>query len=274
MSSSNKTPSSGSKTFHIGTAGWSIPRDFAAAFAAEGSGLVRYGEVLGCAEINSTFYRSHRASTYARWAASVTEQFRFSVKVPKTITHECALAPAPALMTNFIEEVSQLASRLGPILFQLPPRQAFDRKLANDFFAMFRKQYAQGPAVLEPRHASWYSDEARAVLEAFHISRVIADPAIKVKGAAEDQGAAETKGAAGDQGGDSSLVYFRLHGSPRTYYSPYSDEWLETLAAKLSAQGLQREIWCIFDNTASGAAMGNALELTRLMKAGRSTPAL
>src|SRR5688572_17535989 len=74
--------------YYIGCAGWSLPKKFADAFPAEGSHLVRYAARLPAVEINSSFYRPHRPTTYEKWAASVPTGFRFSVKVPKWITHE------------------------------------------------------------------------------------------------------------------------------------------------------------------------------------------
>jgi uncharacterized protein YecE (DUF72 family) len=77
----------GAKLF-VGTAGWSLDRRYAAHFPGAGSHLQRYSGSFNAAEINSSFHRPHRRSTYERWAASVPEDFRFSVKLPKTITHE------------------------------------------------------------------------------------------------------------------------------------------------------------------------------------------
>ena len=71
----------------VGTAGWALPVAFRDQFPADGSHLARYASVFGAVEINSSFYRAHLRSTYSRWAASVPEDFRFSVKMPKTITH-------------------------------------------------------------------------------------------------------------------------------------------------------------------------------------------
>ena len=240
-----------SGTLHIGTAGWAIPREQAGRFRSAGTALARYGEVLRCAEINSTFYRSHRASTYSRWIDSVPEHFRFSLKVPKAITHECGLAPEPERMRAFLDEARLLGPKLGPILFQLPPRQRFFEDTARVFFELFRDAFPAGDAVLEPRHADWFSVEADDLLQRFRMGRVVADP--------------PPTPAASETGGDRALVYYRLHGSPRTYYSSYSPEVLQALAMDLRRHAVQSQIWCIFDNTASGAAMSNALSLLRMV---------
>ncbi|MGI4827417.1 MAG: DUF72 domain-containing protein [Janthinobacterium lividum] len=234
----------------IGTAGWSIPRAQAAAFGAEGTGLARYAGVLRCVEINSTFYRPHRASTFARWAEAVPEDFRFSLKAPKTITHEGSLAPAPAEVRAFLEQIGHLGQKLGPILLQLPPRQQFDRATAQAFLSEWRNRYPTGAIVLEPRHRTWFTAEAEAVLEELRIARVAADPPLAPE--------------ASQPAGDKATVYYRLHGSPRVYYSSYTGERMEALAAEMKAHARESVVWCIFDNTASGAAMENALGLIDL----------
>ena len=87
----------------IGTAGWNIRRDSAQHFAESGTHLARYAARFQAVEINSSFYRPHRTSTYARWADSVPSEFRFSVKLPKQMTHELRLNVSAELM----ERISQ-----------------------------------------------------------------------------------------------------------------------------------------------------------------------
>ena len=81
----------------VGCAGWSLPRVAWPEFPAAGTHLQRYAVHLNAVEINSSFYRPHQPATYARWAASVPESFRFSVKLPKTITHQQRLRDCDAL---------------------------------------------------------------------------------------------------------------------------------------------------------------------------------
>jgi uncharacterized protein YecE (DUF72 family) len=232
----------------IGTAGWSIPKQCAKDFPQTGTHLARYSQLLPCAEINSSFYRSHRLSTWEKWAGSVPGDFRFSVKAPKAITHELNLACGPEPLKIFLAEVKILATKLGPILFQLPPKAFFKPTVAEAFFTMLRDQHSE-PIVLEPRHPTWFTAEANLLLQKFHIARVAADP--------------PRIAAAATAGGWNQLLYCRLHGSPRMYYSAYPETYLRTLAATI-AQQQAKEIWCIFDNTASGAALGNAQTLLGL----------
>jgi uncharacterized protein YecE (DUF72 family) len=233
--------------FYIGTAGWNVPGIHARHFISEGSHLVRYGQKLNCAEINSCFYREHKAETYRRWAASVPEGFRFAVKAPRSITHEGQLrAEGREAFRRFLHQTSALGEKRGPVLLQSPPSLAFDKTVTLSFFNMFRELY-DGPAVLEPRHASWFGAEPDSILREFHIARAAADPALVPE-------AAQPSGWPG-------LAYFRLHGSPRRYYSTYSEEFLALLAEDLPRLSTSAAAWCIFDNTASGAALANALEL-------------
>ena len=82
-------------------------------------------------EINSSFYRPHRTATYERWAASVPEDFRFAVKVPKAITHERRLKDASDLLDRFLSEAGGLGPKLGPLLVQLPPSLSFQAGIAD-----------------------------------------------------------------------------------------------------------------------------------------------
>jgi uncharacterized protein YecE (DUF72 family) len=142
-------------TVHIGTAGWSISSAAASRFPLDGSHLQRYAQVLDCVEINSSFYRPHQPSTYARWAASVPEHFRFSVKLPRSITHERRLRDCAAELDRFAGEVMQLGNKLGCVLVQLPPSLRFEADVASAFFHALR-QRVDGMLACEARHPSWF----------------------------------------------------------------------------------------------------------------------
>jgi uncharacterized protein YecE (DUF72 family) len=230
---------------HLGTAGWSIRREHASTFSSDGTHLERYATVFDSVEINSCFYRPHRFATYERWAASVPEHFRFAVKLPKVITHESKLANVVPALERFLGETAGLGSKLGPVLVQLPPSFAFDGPLSDSFFTELRSRFA-GDVVLEPRHESWFTDAVDAMLVRHRVARVAADPA-RVPPAAEP-------------GGYEGIVYLRLHGSPRMYYSAYPPESLEHISRVIERKASTAiSTWCIFDNTALGAATTDAL---------------
>ena len=234
---------------YIGTAGWSIPRAASARFASEGSHLERYARVLPCAEINSSFYRPHQPATYAKWAASTPKTFRFAVKVPKFITHEMRFKKSRTAFEQFLGETGGLGARRGPLLVQLPPSFAFEPRGATSFFKMVRELTAS-PVVCEPRHPSWFTPTAEALLIRFEIARVAADP--------------PTSPVSDVPGGWTGLAYFRLHGSPRMYWSRYAPEYIARLATQIFDLSKNSDVWCIFDNTATGSAIENALELQAL----------
>jgi uncharacterized protein YecE (DUF72 family) len=176
------------------------------------------------------------------------------VKAPKTVTHDAALeltAECTAALNAFLVQVRLLGPKLGPILFQLPPKQAFNAARAVMFFEHLRRHH-QGAVVVEPRHASWFSAEADSLLCDLGVARAAADPA-RVPEASEP-------------GAFRSLVYYRLHGSPRQYYSEYGQAYVDMLAATLQQRFADAEVWVIFDNTASGAALGDALALLRALR--------
>ena len=231
----------------VGTAGWSLPKSSPEGFEGEGTHLQRYARRLACVEINSCFYRPHEIPVYERWAAATPEHFRFAVKLPRTISHEKMLIDAGPHLEAFLLETSALGNRRGPILIQLPPKLAFDADTATTFLRVLRDQF-DGEVVVEPRHASWFTTEADDALTEYRAARAGADPPRAPGGALP--------------GGYRGLTYLRMHGAPRVYFSSYDDARLEQIAALLSDSS--SPTWCIFDNTASGAAAANALELSRV----------
>lgn len=246
------------KQLYVGIAGWSVSRDHGAHFPADGSHLQRYSQVFRCVEINSSFHRSHRRSTWERWAATTSDGFRFAVKMPKRITHEAKLRNSGALLLDFMQEVSGLnvgnEPKLGPLLVQLPPKLVFDEGVVREFLDTLRELHT-GAVAVEPRHASWFTGEADRLLREFGAARVAADPPAGSALAAEPAG-------------DHSLRYWRLHGSPRTYYSNYEDAFLDTFATRLleDRQRLpESDVWVIFDNTALRHATLNAFSLSALL---------
>ncbi len=237
----------------VGCAGWALRKEHAGEFPGEGTHLARYAGRFPAVEINSSFYRPHRPATYVKWAASVPGDFRFSVKVPKEATHTRRLVDTEGVLDRFLSETTALNEKLGPLLIQLPPSLAFDADVAESFFAALRERY-DGAVVIEPRHATWFESEAEQLVTEFRMARVAADPAVA-------HGASEP-------GGWGGLVYYRLHGSPQMYYSSYGDGYLEALSSKLSRAAESADVWCVFDNTAEGAATTNALDLLGRVGAG------
>jgi uncharacterized protein YecE (DUF72 family) len=231
-----------------GCAGWTLSRESLDAFPADGSHLERYAAVFQAVEINSSFYRPHQSKTYARWAQCVPDSFRFSVKLPRTITHDARLQGIDAPLAQFAHQVAGLGDKLGCVLVQLPPKLDFDAALAGLFFAALQARFGCMIS-LEARHPGWFGEAATALLRERGITRVIADPA---------------KGQDGPHVPTTSAIYVRLHGSPRVYYSSYAADYLAQLKDDMQVHARAgRSVWTIFDNTASGAAILNALAVQR-----------
>jgi len=244
----------------IGTAGWSIRAEHREAFSSDGSQLERYAARFNAVEINSSFYRPHRRATYERWAAAVGDDFLFSVKLPKTISHARHPGEREAEVARFADEVKGLGRKLGIVLIQFPPSLAYDVDRVLRLFTTI------GDAVpcrliCEPRHASWFEKDAETMLDGLGVARVAADPAIVH--------------SAGLPGGWRDIRYHRLHGSPKIYYSNYEPDTLEAMRATLAAEAAAGlETWCVFDNTALGFATANALTIRTAFASGDHPPHL
>ena len=234
----------------IGCAGWGIPGALATLFDGDGTHLQRYARRFDAVEINSSFYRPHRPATYAKWAASVPDGFRFAVKFPRAVTHDTRLRDPGETIDAFASQVEALGDRLGPVLVQLPPSLAFDDAVASTFFTMLRERVA-APVVCEPRHVTWFAPELDDFWPRFDVSRVAADPA-RVPEAARVAGAGPVR-------------YWRLHGSPRVYYDAYGEQRLAVWAdAVRRERAAGADCWVILDNTAMGEATHDAMRLQAL----------
>ena len=231
----------------IGTAGWSIPATSRAHYPADGHALQRYATLMNAVEIKSSFYRPHAAGTYARWASLVPRGFRFSVKLPRTITQFARLVDTEDLLDGFFEQVAGLGAKLGRCVVQLPPSLVFDAVVADRFFAALRERADRTGLACEPRHSSWGGADADALLRKHGAARIAADPPRFQVDALP---------------GGSRPAYWRLHGSPRIYRDDYDAQALQRLRTRL-----RRGDWVIFDNTAEGHATANALSLQKLLQA-------
>jgi uncharacterized protein YecE (DUF72 family) len=239
----------------IGTAGWTIGSAAAGEFPIEGSGLQRYSRILPVTEINSSFHRPHRKSTWERWYESVPAAFRFSVKIPKEISHERKLVECDEPLAAFLDQAHCLREKLAILLLQLPPKFQFEANLVERFCNKLAAR-TSAAVVCEPRNATWFTGEADELLKRMKVARVAADPA--------------STPAAASPGGWKGLSYWRLHGSPVIYRSSYADR-IRFYADRLIREMTRgRECWCIFDNTASSAAISDALLLREALNADQS----
>ena len=228
----------------VGLAGWSeAVSKHRAYFPGSGSGLTRYAATLDLVEVNASFYRAVRAETFASWAEQAPQDFRFSVKINRAVTHAARLS-ANAKLEQALEPMLSLGPKLAAVLIQLPPTLATDPERDAAFLDRLRSLYA-GMVAWEPRHSSWETPEATHLLEEHGVT--------PVRTTIPEAGAAHA----------ASGTYVRLHGAPRRYYSAYSTADLIDLATWLHDAPAPSIV--VFDNTASSAGVRNALELTELL---------
>ncbi|MBS0419455.1 MAG: DUF72 domain-containing protein [Proteobacteria bacterium] len=233
--------------FYVGTAAWTNPPAEREARPDGTSHLQHYAARFNAVEINSSFYRAHQRSTYERWKQSTPAGFRFSVKVPRCVTHESALKHCRTELREFQEQVAGLGRKLRILLFQTPASLAFESRAVARLLASLSPGHSCKIA-WEPRHPSWFTAKAQEMLARHGVTRVVADPARCPEAGKPPAGA--------------GLIYYRLHGSPRMYYSAYSADFLQELHKDMLGSG--REVWCIFDNTARHASWDNARYLQQL----------
>lgn len=238
------------RNVYVGTSGWSLARDLAPGSSPELSGLQRYAEYFNAVEINTTFYRRPRPGTIERWESATPPDFRFAVKLPRSITHEARLVGVEEEVREFCQLCEHFGEKLGPLLVQLPPSLAFEAGVARPFLEAMA-QATRARVVLEPRHVTWFSDSVESLLRDHGITRVAADPACCPAAAVP----VSSRG----------LCYFRWHGAPKRYFSAYQPEAIAHLAnsilrARVSGGG-RALTYCFLDNTALGAAPVNALSL-------------
>jgi uncharacterized protein YecE (DUF72 family) len=234
----------------VGLAGWSNPPAKRLERDPDQTHLSYYAAHFSCVEINSSFYRAHQSVTYARWRDETPVPFRFSVKMPRSVTHESHLKRCATEVARFYEDISALQPKLAAVLVQLPPSLEFNGRTVRAFFNSVPRLRGT-KVVCEPRHPSWFTSAPERALQDAGVSRVAADPA-RCPGA-------EVPGAA------RRFAYFRWHGAPHLYYSKYSEARLTAFAATVRTTKAS-EIWCVFDNTARHAAWDDALKFAAALR--------
>jgi uncharacterized protein YecE (DUF72 family) len=239
-------------TFYAGTSGLQSPipkRDFPPAFA-EKSRLSYYASLFNSIEINSSFYKLPVAKTLARWAEEVPEDFRFTFKLWKEITHNKNLAFSSTDVAMFMERISSIGTKKGALLVQFPPSltNAVLPQLVELMATIKDNNDAEAwPVAVEFRHRSWYDENTYRLLNNFGATMVIHDlPA----------------SAAPLQATEADHVYFRFHGPNGGYRGSYDDDYLAEYTSyirEFRAEG--KTVYAYFNNTA-GNAIGNLQTLT------------
>ncbi|BAU52363.1 DUF72 domain-containing protein [Mucilaginibacter gotjawali] len=192
-------------------------------------------------EINSSFYKLPRAKTISRWVAEVPDQFLFTFKLWKGITHQKELLFNNNDVTRFMEAISSANEKRGCLLIQFPPGLQANAKPQLQELLKSVKAYDWRAAV-EFRHPSWYRDSIFELLNAYQAAMVIQD---MPKSATPLELTAD------------ALVYLRFHGPSGNYKGSYSEAFLSEYANYIAEwQQEGRAVFCYFNNTA-GAALQN-----------------
>jgi uncharacterized protein YecE (DUF72 family) len=272
--------------FHIGVSGWRYPSwrgDFYPKGLPQRLELTYAAERMTSIEVNGSFYSLQRPSSYAAWRAAVPGSVDFAVKGGRFITHLKQLRDVEAPLANFFASgVLALGAQLGPVLWQLPERSAFDADRLTAFFDLLPRSTADAAALaarhddkladdraltetdvdvpvrhaLEPRHASFDSDEARALCAEHDVAVVVADSAGRWPMMHD---------------ATSDFRYVRLHGETELYASGYTDTSLESWAAQCRTWAdAGHDVYVYFDNDAKGHAPHDAVRLLRVLGAAPS----
>lgn len=205
-----------------------------------------YAEHFRTLELNVTFYRFPQVSFLKNWYVQSPAHFRFSVKAPRAITHFKQFHHTADMISSFYDTIKEgLQEKLGPVLFQLPPRLGY----AEDRLERILGQLDPGLTnVLEFRHPSWWQE---------HVYERLAQHGVVFCGMSHPQLPDELIINTG-------TIYYRFHGVPNLYSSPYAETTLKNFADKVNAQPQVRESWCYFNNDAAVAAIPDAKTLIRL----------
>ncbi|WNV83762.1 DUF72 domain-containing protein [Umezawaea sp. Da 62-37] len=231
----------------IGTSGWTYP-EWRGAFYPEGLSQKRELEHLAArvnsVEINGTFYSLRTPANYRSWATRTPDDFVLSVKGPKLITHTKRLRDVDDDLAEFFASgISELGAKQGPILWQLPPSLPFHPAR----FTTFLDSLPPARHAIEARHDSFDTPEFAELLRSHNIATVLADSGGKFP--VFDEVTAD-------------FAYVRLHGPGELYLGDYPSDALDGWVERVQEWAVERDVFVYFDNTMSGAAPYNAVDLS------------
>lgn len=236
--------------WHIGCSGFHY-RDWRGTFYPEKLPQRKwfdyYCEHFNTLELNVTFYRFPQLSFLQNWYQKSPSQFRFSVKAPKAITHFKQFHDSARMIGDFYETINNgLQEKLGPVLFQLPPRFSYDEERLERVIKNLDPSFNN---VVEFRHISWWREDVYKTLAQNNITFCgmsypnLPDAVIE----------------------NTPSVYYRFHGVPVLYRSPYSIEFLQKVADAVKHNSNIREGWFYFNNDYDAVGVRNAKEMMGLI---------
>lgn len=237
----------------MGTSGWSYPDwkgRFYPADLPRAGWFSYYASRFRAVEINNSFYQFPKPETVAAWRRAAPEGFVFAVKANRFITHMKKLKEPEDACARFLEIVGGFGEKLGPVLFQLPPRWRYDGGRLRDFLDALPDGARY---VFEFRDGRWVND---------HCLTLLADrgAALCVSDLAEAGAPAPRMAATAD------FAYFRLHGPDAAYQGLYGREGLAPFAAAIEAErAAGRDVYCFFDNDQDANAPADAGTLAAML---------
>ncbi len=235
----------------VGTSGWSYDHwrgGFYPEKLAKGRWFDFYAQQFNTVEVNATFYRRFKDSTYRKWFDRAPEHFRYVLKVPRLISHSHRLHGVSALIAEFTRSASLLNHKLGLMLLQLPPNMPYEPDRLDSALQAFESPWL---VAVEFRDEYWMCEEVFALLRARGANYCNPD----------DPDHALSDIVTGDSG------YLRLHGHRVWYADHYTDEELHAIAEtarRMLDQGA-KEVYVFFNNDYAAYAPDNAASLSRLV---------
>ncbi len=206
-----------------------------------------YTKFFDTVELNVTFYRFPQLSFLQNWYQKSPEHFRFSVKAPKAITHYKHFHDSARMITDFYETINNgLNEKLGPVLFQLPPRLSYDKERLGRIINNLNPSFNN---VVEFRHESWWRDD---------VYKAFADRNITFCGMSHPT-------LPDDVIINTSSVYYRFHGVPDLYRSPYSKEFLQGVVNAVKNNSQVEMGWFYFNNDYDAVGVRNAEDMIALI---------
>lgn len=235
---------------YVGTSGWAFPNWVGILYPddlPQKKWLNFYSQVFNCVEVNSTFYRLFKTSTYSNWLKSVGDNFRFIIKIPQEISHKKRLMNIFPELDDFCSNIEILGTKIGLLLLQLPPSFDININIFADVVKYIRTKF---PLAVEFRNALLRSDEILQVLIENDCTFVNPDsPGYRLKNIISNK-----------------TLYYRLHGRYELHKSPYDEDELKEIAISIQEFSERiSEAYIIFNNGVFGYSIPNAIKLQELL---------
>lgn len=200
-----------------------------------------YARHFNTLELNVTFYRFPTLPLLQNWYAKAPDQFSFSAKVPRSITHYKKFEGTDQMLNDFYGVLKEgLQEKLSGVLFQLPPTFPYSKEKLEKILEQADPSFSN---VIEFRHESWWRDDVQDTLKKHHISFCgVSFPKIAFDNAVIT----------------SPVCYYRFHGVPTLFHSEYAPSFLEKIFQQIHSNKGVKEAFIYFNNTASLGALHNA----------------